>query len=627
MHTDDDSAINERLNHQPARRREQEKLLPPKDNGKPGRYRRSRDVWWAWWWWESRALLVSITAMTLNFAVLSILDGLSLLKWKVPIQPSTILSIFAAIAKTAMMVPVASCLGELKWQYFAQTKARPLNHLQIFADASRGPWESLVLLLNAGKIREVIAWALALVTVVSLAIEPTTQQALELRTRDAASAVAGGELGVTDTYNPSYLLGDGRHAYDSQDDTLRALKYHSLVMNAAVGVQPQPDFRCPGLSTNCTFPPFTALGVCSTYADLTSELTSKCDTNDKNETVCKIQVPGFEGAQKSVEMRFNSIKEKLGATKRSHSLLQSFPTSARDSASFGNMAYLRVAKGENMLVDQNGLILQIPKLQLLESTWSWCAQSYHSASATSNGTLDLGSVSTETLHFSELDKDGAMAVFVANSTSARYRINVAAEKALTRLIEESLRSHVLLFSDAGTEKGYVGLEKLEDGTASSNLGYFLYQADILQVTEGIANAISSHLRNRREMAEINEGTTIVNGTAFVRETYFYVRWQWMVLPLSEVLLTAGLFVTMLLMMQSGPGGKKTLFKSSESALLFHGISDWTPGDTEGLFEGTETSDKLNDAAKRIMVELKDDDDDDDDKIQQTQQRHKQDCGL
>lgn len=59
---------------------------------------------------------------------------------------NTIIAIITAILKASLMMPVAEGLSQAKWQWY--NSPRLLSDLQMFDDASRGPWGSLFLLFN-----------------------------------------------------------------------------------------------------------------------------------------------------------------------------------------------------------------------------------------------------------------------------------------------------------------------------------------------------------------------------------------------------------------------------------------------------------------------------------------------
>lgn len=128
-----------------------------------------------WWWWEIVATLVSVICMTLLIALLCVIRETPLSRWTWQLEPNSVISILTTASKTALMVPVAACLSQLKWKHAQQP--RPLSHMQIFDDASRGPYGSLVMAWKL-HFQSPIGWALAFVTVVALGIGPSAQNVL-----------------------------------------------------------------------------------------------------------------------------------------------------------------------------------------------------------------------------------------------------------------------------------------------------------------------------------------------------------------------------------------------------------------------------------------------------------------
>nr|XP_036576339.1 uncharacterized protein CTRU02_13716 [Colletotrichum truncatum]KAF6783064.1 hypothetical protein CTRU02_13716 [Colletotrichum truncatum] len=115
--------------------------------------------------------------MCLLVAVLLQVQNTPLARWTWNIQPSSVISILTTFGKAAMMVPITACLSQLKWRHM-QRQARPLNHLQTFDDASRGPWGSAIMAWKM-PLQSPLGWALAIVTVVALGMEPSAQNILD----------------------------------------------------------------------------------------------------------------------------------------------------------------------------------------------------------------------------------------------------------------------------------------------------------------------------------------------------------------------------------------------------------------------------------------------------------------
>jgi hypothetical protein len=98
-----------------------------------------------WWYWELLSWTVSFSCVAAIVGVLIYYDGKMQPKQVVlGITLNGYISVFAAIAKAAMILPVSEAIGQLKWMWFRQE--RRLSNFSTFDNASRGPWGSLMLL-------------------------------------------------------------------------------------------------------------------------------------------------------------------------------------------------------------------------------------------------------------------------------------------------------------------------------------------------------------------------------------------------------------------------------------------------------------------------------------------------
>lgn len=137
----------------------------------------------SWWWWEIGSAAVGVVCMGLIALILSKSDGMLLDAWPLQIKPNSLIAVLTTVGKAAMLVPVTACISQLKWRHFGGVKAaQPLRDLQLFDDASRGPWGALLLLINL-RSQVVLGWMLALVTVIGLGVEPSAQQILDFPSR------------------------------------------------------------------------------------------------------------------------------------------------------------------------------------------------------------------------------------------------------------------------------------------------------------------------------------------------------------------------------------------------------------------------------------------------------------
>ncbi|KAM7189030.1 Protein of unknown function (DUF3176) domain containing protein [Naviculisporaceae sp. PSN 640] len=125
------------------------------------------------WWLELLGCFISLASL---FAIVGTTyphQGLPLPRWPFDLSINTLVSIYMVVMKAAMLLVVADGLGQMKWTWFR--RARPLSHLEIFDEASRGPWGSLQLLWSI-RLRRLGPTIAAVITILSTIMDPFGQQ-------------------------------------------------------------------------------------------------------------------------------------------------------------------------------------------------------------------------------------------------------------------------------------------------------------------------------------------------------------------------------------------------------------------------------------------------------------------
>lgn len=142
-------------------------------------------------------MLLSIACEVAIITVLACMNHKPLSRWKSKVSLNATISIFSTIAKSAMLVPVAECISQLKWTHF-ETRRR-LNDLEVFDKSSRGPLGSLDFLQAIG-FRSPLASLGALIVFVALAIDPFTQQILSFPIIDVQLDNGRAAFNICDSY-------------------------------------------------------------------------------------------------------------------------------------------------------------------------------------------------------------------------------------------------------------------------------------------------------------------------------------------------------------------------------------------------------------------------------------------
>ncbi len=274
---------------------ELESLALPQRRGLKKTYRWPRLL--SSWFWEICSSTISIVSIVLMLVFLNFINKAPIENWVSQTSPSTIISITTIAARTTMMVPVASCIDQLKWQHYLH-RPNMLHHFQIFEEASRGPWGAAKALL-AIQTKASLILVLALVTIVNLAVEPMAQKILStdicLASLHNASWIA-----VAQHYDSLSTDLDGQwlqpaylhlvyffapHRTDIPNTGLGtvtewALRVRATLLKALVGEVISLERSCWDSGTSCTWGNLTTLGVCQDTRNLTGQInpTKKTET-------------------------------------------------------------------------------------------------------------------------------------------------------------------------------------------------------------------------------------------------------------------------------------------------------------------------------------------------------------
>jgi hypothetical protein len=220
------------------------------------------------WLLEIISWLFSAVCMAAIFGVLVKLKDEPLTKWalaeKTGLTLNAYISILSKMAGAALILPVSEALGQLKWSWFLE-HSKQMWDFEIFDNASRGPWGSLLLLIRT-KGRALAALG-AMIMLCSLALDPFFQQVVDFPDRWALQTTLSAIPRVVH-YQPPYITEyqDGIEA-QQMDQLLEPVVQRFLYGNGTQAVpfgnstRPDIPLSCP--SSNCSWPDYESLAVCS----------------------------------------------------------------------------------------------------------------------------------------------------------------------------------------------------------------------------------------------------------------------------------------------------------------------------------------------------------------------------
>lgn len=219
-----------------------------------------------------------------------------------------------------------------------------------------------------------------------------------------------------------------------------------------------------------------------------------------------------------------------------------------------------------------GLYDNIP--EIFECNLSWCAKVYQ------NITVRGTSLSAQTHEyplshkgdwFAESGNQPAYSVYEAGpgfpaSLNATFTIQVANMESLAKFLTGLLNTGSVT-QYAGTQPDSAELFSI--GTAILSNPSIPYMA--LNIADGLTNTI-------RNLTNLTNNYIIQNhGDSTVQVQYIHVRWAWLALPASIILL--GLLLLSITMIESRRANA-LVWKCSPLALLFHPLQGWTDAELD-----------------------------------------------
>lgn len=97
--------------------------------------------WWGEIFWSFASVLLVLAIVALLYWA----ERKPLPRWPLGFTLNTAVALLATLCRACSVVPVGEALAQMKWNWFAEGKPRPLRDLGIVDKASRGPWGGIVM--------------------------------------------------------------------------------------------------------------------------------------------------------------------------------------------------------------------------------------------------------------------------------------------------------------------------------------------------------------------------------------------------------------------------------------------------------------------------------------------------
>ncbi|KAI4093135.1 MAG: hypothetical protein LQ344_003118 [Seirophora lacunosa] len=470
-----------------------------------------------WWLWEAIEASTSIFALSIIAVILFIYDGSALPDWPSVFTINSVISLLSAIGKLCVMAAVGSAINQCKWLWYRQAKSRRLRDLQLFDDASRGPWGAIQLLISL-RARH-LAFLGALVVVLVNFFDPFLQQVVAYESRSVPS-----DQTPTIVRSQVYTARseEGLPLPSLVDLSMKAAIYNGVFdfnENAETGVA----HTCS--TGRCSWQGFSSLAVCSRCVNLTSYVDKHC-TNHKCYALSLPDGPSLTGLGGQINSSVTNISSELHEIEPS--ILRFTSLISREISDPGSASAVECSMfyciGKYVATVKEGLVKQ----RMLAS--------WRNDSARHSDSSDL--ILRPPNSFTNR----------ANQT-VTFNVSHIAAAAINDFMTRK-------FTGAG------GINN-SGSIFSSDIVQALY--DTSNLTKRINNLAASMTNNIRQQDD--HVSDPAQGIAWTNETYVHVRWAWFAFPTTLILISSSFLVGVIL---ETSYRDVMIWKSSTLALLFHG---------------------------------------------------------
>lgn len=218
--------------------------------------------WEGSWTWEIAGAALSVICVALLIGFLAFVNGLPYTSWQYSIAPNSVLAIIAAVAKTAMLVPVSACLGQLKWNQATHQTTTSLYQFHVLDQASRGPWGAVEVFWRT---KSAVTLVGASLVILSIALDPFAQQVLVFPSRDVPARNETAYIQKAQEYKPTWTT-------DGNANIEPAMQVAVMTGLARMNYHLEP--HCP--TARCEYPDLATLGICTACEDITGVAVQKC---------------------------------------------------------------------------------------------------------------------------------------------------------------------------------------------------------------------------------------------------------------------------------------------------------------------------------------------------------------
>ncbi|KAI0858274.1 hypothetical protein F4860DRAFT_517004 [Xylaria cubensis] len=233
------------------------------------------------WLFEIGALLISAATLGGIIVTLTLHADRPLPQWPFGITLNALVSTLSTISKSALLMALGAAIGQRKWIRLSRGE-NPLSDLEVYDEASRGPWGSMSLLKDMSSLGAVI-------TILSLAIDPFLQQITKFESVPVAIGTSSISSRVIFEMNVSPKGDADRDSFAQIPAAFIPLANQGLYFDGDLDdpfSRNTLQLRPRSTGGNITFQPAETLAVCSQCANITHLLPPPENCELGNEECC-----------------------------------------------------------------------------------------------------------------------------------------------------------------------------------------------------------------------------------------------------------------------------------------------------------------------------------------------------
>jgi hypothetical protein len=569
------------------------------------------------WLLEITSWLFSAICMGAVIGVLIYLRNDSLSKWtlaeKTHLTLNTYISILSKMAGAALILPVSEALGQLKWSWFLE-HSKQMWDFEIFDNASRGPWGSMLLLLRT-KGRALAAVG-ATIMLCSLALDPFFQQVVDFPERWTLRTDLISQIPKIVRYEPDYTAEFRQHeefgvANKDLVPIMREFFYDNGTQPVLFGNGTRPDIPLSCPTSNCTWPAYDTLAVCSRCEEVSEvlDITYSCinttidwsanwtgplaDDPYPNGTVCGhfLNIT----SEQPILLSGYIINEGVNTNDTGETLLMRAipltdfvtkePLYGQGSVAFKNVVNPLL----NALIASTGTagggVLNGQAPVVHECILAWCVQtlesSYEFGVYSENVISEWWDISEESIPWPWTTYETADALDLVYNTNVTLRPLSSNNSQQATEISYGLNNVTVFYIKAIFDDFFPSMYTVADQSASPLLRYKNYangpstrtmEFNPWQEPNNLTRHIQRLASSTTNVIRSSQSKLMVNGDAFSRENFVEVRWQWLTLPLG-LLFIALIFLGATIAKSAAERDRVGVWKTSAYATLLYGLPD------------------------------------------------------